>query len=261
MRITTVATIVVISAVFMISGGCVSSGKYRELQAQNRIQQDRLAQLEAEANTARLQLDQLKQRLAEAESRGGTEVDALKQQVAALEQAIEQKNQLIAQLQGKLLRGGQALPPELNSMLEEWAAANPDLVSYDPNSGIVKFKSDLLFAPGSDKIDPAAMEAIKKLVQILNSEEAKQFDAIVAGHTDDLPIKKAETRAAHPSNWYLSAHRAISVLNAIVDNGLVPTRISERGFGEFRPLAPNAPNHKGNPANRRVEIYIVQAGM
>ena len=44
-------------------------------------------------------------------------------------------------------------------------------------------------------------------------------------------------------------------------NGLVPERGSVRGFGEFRPIVPNEPNKKGNPQNRRVEIYIVPKGM
>jgi len=257
----TVALLVVASAAFILTCGCVPMQKYKDLQAQNRVQQDRLAQLEAEANTARLQLDQLRQQLAEATSRGGTEVDSLRQQVAALEQAIEQKNQLIAQLQGKLLRGGQALPPELNTMLEELAAANPDLIEYDPNSGVVKFKSDLLFTPGSDKVDAKAAEALKALVKILNSEEGSKFDAIVAGHTDDLRISRPETKAAHPTNWHLSAHRAISVVSLLSEYGIAPERLSERGFSEYRPLAPNAPNKKGNSINRRVEIYIVSKGM
>ena len=44
-------------------------------------------------------------------------------------------------------------------------------------------------------------------------------------------------------------------------NGIEATRISERGFGEFRPVVPNAPGKKGNAQNRRVEIYIVPRGM
>jgi chemotaxis protein MotB len=260
MRITTLFTILGISAVFTFSGGCVTEAKYKDLQAQNRTQQDRIAALEAEANTARLQLDQLKQKLAEAESRGGTEVDALRQQVAALEKAIEQKNTLITQLQGQLMRGGQALPPELNTMLEDFAKGS-DMITYDPESGIVKFKSDLLFTPGSADVDEKGKEALKALVDILNSEQGKQFDAVVAGHTDDLPIQRPATKQLHPTNWYLSAHRAISVLNVMIDEGMDATRLSARGFGEFRPVAPNAPGHKGNPINRRVEIFIITKGM
>jgi chemotaxis protein MotB len=43
-------------------------------------------------------------------------------------------------------------------------------------------------------------------------------------------------------------------------NGVEPTRLSVRGFGEYRPVAPNAANNKGNDVNRRVEMYIVPKG-
>jgi chemotaxis protein MotB len=83
---------------------------------------------------------------------------------------------------------------------------------------------------------------------------------IIAGHTDDIPIQKPDTRAKHPTNWHLSSHRAISVLNVMASNGIEPKRMSVRGFSEYRPVAENKPNKGGNPQNRRVEIYIVAQG-
>lgn len=91
MRLTTLITVLGISAAFIFTGGCVSQAKYRDLQTQNRTQQERIAALEAETNTARLQLDQLKQKLAEAESRGGADVDALRQQVSASKKQSNRK--------------------------------------------------------------------------------------------------------------------------------------------------------------------------
>jgi flagellar motor protein MotB len=44
-------------------------------------------------------------------------------------------------------------------------------------------------------------------------------------------------------------------------DGIPPERMSARGFGEYRPLELNAPGKKGNPVNRRVEIYIVPKGI
>ena len=155
--------------------------------------------------------------------------------------------------------GGTKLPVELSTMLEDFAKGS-DMITYDPATGVVKFKSDLLFEKGSDVVAPSAVESVKSLCTILNSEQGKEFDIVVAGHTDDLRIARPETREKHPTNWYLSAHRAISVLDVMIENGIAPERISERGFGEFRPVAPNEPNKKGNPANRRVEIYIVPKG-
>jgi len=95
----------------------------------------------------------------------------------------------------------------------------------------------------------------------MNSEQGKQFDIIIAGHTDDIPIKRPETRAKHPTNWHLSVHRAIAVLNVMESSSIDPKRLSARGFGEYRPIAENLAGNKGNPQNRRVEIYIVAQGV
>ena len=107
----------------------------------------------------------------------------------------------------------------------------------------------------------SAIEAVKSLTAILNSEQGKKFDVIIAGHTDDIPIQKPETRAKHPTNWHLSVHRAIAVLNVMESNNIESKRLSARGFGEYRPIAENLPGKKGNPQNRRVEIYIVAQGV
>ena len=189
----------------------------------------------------------------------GVEVDALRQKIAAMEEELTKKEELIKSMQSRLM-GMAPLPAELNSALEDLAKQHSDMIEYDPNHGLVKFKSDLLFEKGSDRIAAPAAEAIKALCGILNSEQAKDFHIIVAGHTDDIPIRRAQTQMQHPSNWYLSSHRAISVLNSLQSCGIAPTRLSTRGFGEYRPVAPNAPNKGGNPKNRRVEVYIVPAG-
>ncbi len=68
------------------------------------------------------------------------------------------------------------------------------------------------------------------------------------------------SQRAYPTNRALSSHRAISVVEQMEKNGIEPKRLSTRGFGEYRPLEPNAPNKKGTPKNRRVEIYIVSSG-
>ena len=94
---------------------------------------------------------------------------------------------------------------------------------------------------------------------ILNSEQAKGLDIVIAGHTDDQPIRYS--RATHASNWHLSSNRAISVLKVMEANKVAPNRMSARGFGEYRPVEANKQGKKGNPKNRRVEIYIVPKGM
>ena len=255
-KLSTVLVVLAVSIGMAFVSGCSQNG---DLTNRNRIQAARITELENQLQAAQLQLDQLKRKLEAAEQTGGVEVEALRQKVAALEEDVAKKAALIKSMQDRLL-GGSPLPVELNTALEDFAKAKPDLVEYDAARGMVKFKSDLLFDKGSDVVAAQAAEAIKTLAGILNSEQAQKFDIIVAGHTDDIPIEKPQTRAVHPTNRALSSHRAISVIEQMEKNGIEPKRLSSRGFGEYRPLEPNAPNKKGNPKNRRVEIYIVPAG-
>jgi len=255
--LSTVLVVLVVSGGLALVGGCNS--EMADLQRRNQVQQSEISKLQGELQTAQLQLDKCKRELDAAMKGGGVEVDALRQKIAALEEDLTKKEALIKSMQDRLL-GVTPLPPELNIALEDLAKQYKDMIEYDPNRGLVKFKSDLLFEKGSDEVAAPATEAIKTLCTILNSEQAKQFYIIVAGHTDDMPIRRPQTQVAHPTNRHLSSHRAISVVAKLEQCGVAPERMSTRGFGEYRPIAPNAPNKGGNPKNRRVEIYVVAPG-
>jgi chemotaxis protein MotB len=259
MRTVKLSAILCLCVCVLLINGCNS--EMQDLRIQNNTQQKLIDQLQAELEANTLRLEQMKKQLAAAQQTDSIEVESLRQQIAALEEDLAKKKELIASMQQRLLMGGAALPVELSTMLEDFAKQQPDMVTYDSSRGIVKFKSDLLFDKGSDTVAASAIEAIKSLSAILNSEQGKKFDVIIAGHTDDIPILKPETRAKHPTNWHLSSHRAIAVLNVMENNNIEPKRMSVRGFGEFRPIAENKPNKAGNPQNRRVEIYIVAQGV
>ncbi len=242
----------------LLLNGC--NAELQDLKIQNDTQRKQIADMRSQVQTTSMELEQLKRQLADAKEKGSIDEDALKQQITAIEEDLKKKNDLIASMQEKLLYGSTILPVELSTMLEDFAKEH-GMVTFDENRGIVKFESDLLFEKGSDNVAPAAIEAVKLLCGILNSEQGKKFDIIIAGHTDDIPILKPGTRAKHPTNWHLSAHRAISVLDAMAVNNIDQKRMSVRGFSEYRPVAPNKPDKGGNPQNRRVEIYILPKGM
>ena len=258
MRTIKLSAIFLVCVCGLLMNGCES--ELQDLRIQNDTQRERIEDLESQLQVSTLQLEQFKRQLGDAQEKSGIEVETLEQTIAALEEDIAKKKDLIASMQQRLLYGGAALPVELSTMLEDFAEKH-DMVTYDLSQGIVKFESDLLFEKGSDKVASTAAEAVKLLCKILNSEEAKKFDVIIAGHTDDIPVLRPATREKHPTNWHLSAHRAISVLDVMGKNNIESERMSIRGFGEYRPIVENRPNRKGNPQNRRVEIYIVARGI
>ena len=255
MRTVKLSVFFIVCACLVPLAGC--SQEMQDLKMRNAALNKRKADLESQMQAMTLELKQLKTQLGEAKELSGIDVVALQQKITALEVYLGKKDELIARMREQCL-GGAPLPLELSTLLEEFAEKE-EMVTYDASTGIVKFKSDLLFKSGSDVVLPAAGAAIKSLCTILNSKEATEFDVIIAGHTDDQPIRFA--KANHPTNWHLSVHRAISVLNIMSASNVAQRRMSGRGFGELRPFAPNEPGNKGNAQNRRVEIYIVPKGM
>jgi len=250
-------SILLLVSVILISG--CAQPEIENLKLKNEAQRKQIERLESDKAAVELQISQLQQQLADVNSVSSVNVTSLRQQVVALEDELARKKKLIDTLQQQMLFGV-SLPAELNSMLEDFANSE-SIVTYDSGRGLVKFKSDLLFQSGSDIVAPDAVNAIKSLCGILNSEQGKEFDVIIAGHTDDVRIAKPATLAKHPTNWHLSAHRAISVMKQMATNQVAENRMSVRGFGQFRPIAENKPNKKGNAQNRRVEIYIVPKGV
>ena len=72
----------------------------------------------------------------------------------------------------------------------------------------------------------------------------------IDGHTDPVPI-----RTTYPSNWHLSAARAISVVNWMEDLGVPSERLVAAGFGEHHPLVEGR-TASANAQNRRIELKL-----
>ncbi|MFH1726758.1 MAG: flagellar motor protein MotB [Elusimicrobiota bacterium] len=110
--------------------------------------------------------------------------------------------------------------------------------------------SPVLFRMGSARLTPSAKRYLMPLGRVI----AKfPNPVLVAGHTDDLPIRGG----SHNTNWELSAARAFSVIDFFVQRGLPPSRFQARGYGEYRPVDTNE-TADGRRNNRRIEIRLVR---
>jgi chemotaxis protein MotB len=75
----------------------------------------------------------------------------------------------------------------------------------------------------------------------------------VEGNTDNIPI----STSSYPTNWELSAARAVGVVRYLVEHDKVaPQRISSAGYGEFRPRNKNS-SEEERQQNRRVDIVLL----
>jgi chemotaxis protein MotB len=234
-------------------GGCVGQGAYDGLFETNRSLKEQNEQLRRQRDEATAAADQLRAQLTRSES--------------ALAQLRSQNGDLRAQLDRALadLAGFgaqlgnlqlQALDPETDRLLKELASQFPDLLTYDPALGMLRFASDLTFDSGSADVRSNARASIDALARVLNTPAASGYDVIIVGHTDSQRIS-SRTASRHPTNVHLSAHRSIAVRDELVKMGVQAGKVQVAGWGEFRPLVPNSPT--GNtPQNRRVEIFLTR---
>jgi len=249
----TLSTLAVLGLMSLSMTGCVGQKKHDDLETLYRKSQEQVMDLQAKLEEANARLRALEGLRGKADSELADQLAKVMAERDKLSKALkdaEDKLRIAPPVQTIMLE------PELDQALKELAASDPDLMSFDSKLGMVRFNADLTFALGSTEVNKNAEGALAKLAEILKRPVAAKYEAKVVGHTDNVPISKAETKAKHPTNWHLSVHRSIAVKDVLQKAGIEPTRIQVAGYGEFRPVAANA--KKGEEKNRRVEIYLVK---
>ncbi|MDX8409112.1 MAG: OmpA family protein [Mariprofundales bacterium] len=118
------------------------------------------------------------------------------------------------------------------------------VLPLDKNQVMVRFPEHIAFAPGQVELESEALPFLDQL--------AKQFvrpeiiEVRIEGHTDDKPTKGS----IYPSNWELSATRAMNVFLRLAEKGVPRSRMVVAGMGGQHPIA----NHP--ELNRRVDITL-----
>ena len=114
----------------------------------------------------------------------------------------------------------------------------------------ISLSDQMLFKSGSYEVTSQAKQTLEKIAKIL--KDFKDFDVLVEGNTDNVPISKTNIR----NNWDLSALRASSVVQYLQNEcGINPSRLSAAGRGEYNPITDND-TETGKSRNRRTEIII-----
>lgn len=231
-------------------GGCVPQGQYDDLMNAYRSKEQQLLQLQNDFDTSRTNEEALRRQLAEAAADLARARELVGGDKGALDALQKRYEDLLAQVNSL-----SPLPESVNAPLRDLAEANPEIFEYDEKRGMLRFKSDVTFDLGSAKLTSKAAGVLSKVASILNSSEARDLEVRVVGHTDNVPIRRSSTAAQHPTNIHLSAHRSISVRDALVGDGIDANRFMVAGYGEFRPITANGA--RGSEMNRRVELFLV----
>ncbi|WP_232630106.1 peptidoglycan -binding protein [Methylobacterium sp. Leaf118] len=197
------------------------------------------------------------------------QIRALRRQLAALEDALSASESRDRESQARIAELGSRLNVALAQRVQELARYRSDffgrlrqIVGSRSDIRIVGdrfvLQSEVLFAAGSAALKPEAGPEIDRIAGAI-VDIAREIPADIPwvlrvdGHTDARPIQSAQ----FPSNWALSAARAIAVVQYLRGKGIPPQRLLAGAFGEFQPLE-SGTTEEAYAKNRRIEMKLTE---
>jgi chemotaxis protein MotB len=197
------------------------------------------------------------------------QIAALRRQLGALEEALQVSETKGKDQQAQIARLGERLNIALAQRVQELTRYRSDffgrLREILGNRSDIRvvgdrfvFQSEVLFDSGQAVLNPEGRSELDQLANALLELERQIPPEIawvlrVDGHTDVRPIFNAQ----FPSNWALSAARAISVVQYLISRGVLPQHLVAAGFGEYQPLDP-ANTDEAYRRNRRIELKLTE---
>ena len=216
--LTTTRTTVLLGSLALAVSGCVSKGKYDELQSDN-------MRLQTENEYLYIKNQEL----------FGLAV-GLNEEVALLDEEL-------AMLEAEMA--------EIEADLDDLVLAGTIQMRMMKSGLRLILDDDVLFASGSAELSAEGTAAIAQV-----SDELKDvpYQIVVVGNTDNVPIGP-NTAGRYPSNWALAAARAAAVTRKMADGGIPKQQLVAVSFGDTQPIASND-TPEGRSENRRIEIRL-----
>ncbi len=197
------------------------------------------------------------------------QVAALRQQMAAIQAALEASEARDAESEAVIADLGKRLNAALAQKVQELARYRSEFFGrlrevLSNRSGVEVvgdrfiFQSEILFDSGAADLNASGRTELRKLAAAL-LDISRQIPAEinwvlrVDGHTDAQPINTVQ----FPSNWELSAARAISVVNFLQAQSVPGNRLVAAGFGQYQPLDPRR-TAEAFRRNRRIELKLTE---
>jgi len=243
-----------------------TAAQQAQQQSEATAQQAKEAEAEAAKKLAdvKTQLDDQTKQLADAsQKRSVLKQQSEETQAAANDAAAarDEAQKQLAQAQAQLARAAEleAVSSMRSAFLTEIKKALGTKPGVQVTEDRLVIAGERLFAGGSSALSPAGRDSVNQIATDLKNVAANlapdtEWLVRVDGHADKQPVPAG---GRYPSNWDLSAARAVSVVRALAADGIPANRLVAASFGESQPLDPN-----NTPAafakNRRVEIRLTQ---
>jgi chemotaxis protein MotB len=221
--------VIVVSFFFLISG-CVTTGTYEKKVKEADNQAKELAQVKADRD----KFKEAFENAASEQAKLNEELAELKKKKAEVQTESDTYKQLMQEMKGEIAKG-QVTISELKGKL------TMDVVDK------------ILFASGQAEVKQEGLDVLQRVVEILKNVKDKSIR--VEGHTDNVKIK-GRLAKQYPTNWELSAARALNVTKYLQQQGLDPVLLSATAFGEYQPVAGND-TPEGRAKNRRIAIILL----
>jgi chemotaxis protein MotB len=194
--------------------------------------------LKAKTDTLSQNISDLRQRISELEG----ENKKLKDDIANLQKVKEDKVKEVSSTYEQLLQN-----------MKSEIAQGQVTISELKGKLTVNMEAAILFDSGKAEVKDDGLAILMKMVDTLKAVKDKAIR--IEGHTDNVQITGALIRV-FPTNWELSAARAINVARYLQQQGIDPAMLSAAAFAEYKPVADNS-TKEGKAKNRRIEITLV----
>jgi len=184
------------------------------------------------------------------------ENESLKTKVDDLAQQVAEQKQRVADLEMIKEQKVEEVSSEYNSMIDKMKAeiAQGQVTITELKGKLtVNMVEAVLFDSGKAEVKKEGLVILQKVIDVLKDTKDKVIR--VEGHTDDVPIVGTLARV-YPTNWELSAARAVNVTRFLQAQGIDPANLSAVAYGEFKPVADNE-TKEGRAKNRRIEIVLI----
>jgi outer membrane protein OmpA-like peptidoglycan-associated protein len=207
---------------------------------------DAQAKTQDQADDARRQKEQAESDTARAQAaRAQADADAARARNDAADAQAASANALSAAQADARLAAQQAETDKAAMRTKLSEQLNSILQTRDSARGLIVSMSDVLFDTGQYSLKPGAREKLAKVAGILLAYPG--LNIAVGGYTDNV--------GGDTMNQTLSEHRAGSVRDYLVQQGVAGNSVSARGFGNTMPVSSND-NSAGRQQNRRVELLV-----
>ncbi len=184
-----------------------------------------------------------------------TPMDEIKQSTEQLSETLDDSPEAMERAKQKLIEAKLEEIDEQAAKIKEQLKAEIEqgLVTVETNGFriVIRINEKGSFASASAILQPGFEPVMAKISQAVAESPGH---VIIAGHSDDIPIKTIMYR----SNWELSSSRAVTVAHSLLTNkGIDASRLLIEGHADTHPLITNdTPQNRA--INRRVEIIIAQ---